>query len=49
MRYQDIVEEGYEEDARKRKTGRKKKNTSNADKDTKNMRKSKKELEALRG
>ena len=44
-RYLDFVEEDYQEEARKRKVGKKEK----AKKGRRKIRKSKKELEALRG
>ena len=48
-RYLDTAEEDYQEEARKRKVGKKKKNAQTANKGRRKMRQSKKELEALRG
>ena len=48
-RYQGTVEEGYQEETRKRKAGRKNNNAKKANKGRRKMRKLKKELEALSG
>ena len=48
-RFLDTAEEDYQEDARKRKVGKKEKKAKKANKGSRNMRKSKKESEALRG
>ena len=48
-RYLDTAEEDYQEEARKRKVGKKEKKAKKANKRRRKMRKSKKEFEALRG
>ena len=49
LRYMDTAEEDYQEEARKRKVGKKEKKANKASKGRRKMRKFKKELEALRG